>query len=121
VNCASCHLSIDGDKPYLSEAVHARCAVAGCHAELFPAERGTPDSTCVTCHNLIETRTTLRDKGWVRINPAYANCAVCHTGQTAEDLVPGPMQAFHNSCISCHEKLDKGPHGPDACNQCHTK
>jgi hypothetical protein len=78
-------------------------------------------ASCATCHNLVENRTTLRDKGWAPVNPAYANCSVCQAGQEPEDLVPGPMQAFHNSCVSCHEKLDKGPYGQDACNQCHTK
>jgi hypothetical protein len=122
-NCATCHLASDGDAPPLSAAVHARCAVEGCHADLFPKEGSTAQlmASCATCHNLVETRTTLRDKGWAPINPAYADCAVCHAGQATEDLIPGPMQAFHNSCVSCHEKLNKGPYGQEACNQCHTK
>lgn len=119
-NCASCHgAAAEGKKPALSTAVHARCATAGCHADAFPEKDAMKQ--CNTCHNLVDTRTTLRDKGWITINPAYANCTVCHTGQLIEDLIPGRMQAFHESCMGCHEKRDKGPFGQDTCNQCHTK
>lgn len=119
-NCANCHtLAADGKRPALSTAVHTRCATSGCHADLFPAD-GKMEN-CSTCHSFVETRTTLRDKGWITINPKFADCTVCHTQQAVEDLIPGRMQAFHASCMGCHEKLGKGPYGQESCNQCHTK
>ena len=107
-----------GDKAY-AEAAHARCSTPDCHGDLFPAEGDMKQ--CSACHNLVNTKTTLRDKGWITINPAYADCTVCHTNQAIEDLIPPRMQAFHDSCMGCHEKLQKGPYGQETCNQCHTK
>ena len=118
-NCASCHqIAADGKKPGLADAAHTRCATAGCHAGVF-AEGDMKN--CSTCHSFVVTRTTLRDKGWITINPTFANCTVCHTSQAVEDLIPGRMQAFHNSCMKCHEALGKGPFDQKSCNQCHTK
>ena len=118
--CSSCHtLAAEGKKPAVSVAAHARCATAGCHADWFA--EGSGMKNCSTCHSFVATRTTLRDKGWITINPTYANCTVCHTEQAVEDLIPGRMQAFHGSCQTCHEQLGKGPFGQQSCNQCHTK
>ncbi len=118
--CSTCHeLAAQGAKPGLADAVHARCSTPDCHGDLFPADGDMKQ--CGVCHNLVNTKTTLFDKGWVNINPAYADCTVCHVGQTIDDLILPRMQAFHESCMGCHEKLHKGPYGQDSCNQCHTK
>ena len=118
--CASCHQrEQDGKKPAIAAAAHTRCATAGCHADSFVADSGMKN--CSSCHNFVDTRATLRDKGWLTVNPAHANCAICHTDQAVDDLIPGRMQAFHKSCVACHEKLGKGPFGQEACAQCHTK
>jgi hypothetical protein len=103
----------------MAEAVHARCSTVGCHADLFAD--GVGMKNCSACHNFTPTRTTLRDKGWIAVNPAYAACAACHKEQATDDLIPGRMQAFHAGCMKCHENLGKGPFGQQTCNQCHTK
>jgi len=119
-HCTSCHKQTqDGKKPAINAAAHTRCSTAGCHADLFAEDGGIKN--CSTCHNFVGTRATLRDKGWITLDPAYTDCAICHTEQAVDDLIPGRMQAFHASCVKCHEKLGKGPSGQESCNQCHTK
>jgi hypothetical protein len=119
-NCTTCHKrAVDGKKPAMSTAVHARCATADCHADIFAEDSGMKN--CSTCHSFVDMRATLRDKGWIVPSRTYADCVVCHQGQAVDDLVPGRMQAFHASCVKCHEALGKGPFGHEACTQCHTK
>ena len=141
--CSSCH-GVVTTPNFKTEHVTAFADQMSCvtchHVEFagttYEGPDRTPDSTwdhtphlsaggdmkqCNTCHDFVNTKTTLRDKGWITINPAYADCTVCHRGQEIEDLIPSRMQAFHDSCMGCHEKLDKGPYGQETCNQCHTK
>ena len=119
-NCARCHgRAQDGSKPALSAAAHLRCSTSGCHADLFA--QGAGMKNCSLCHDFVSMRTTLRDKGWINISPAYADCAVCHAERAADEIIPGRMQAFNASCMRCHEKLGKGPFGQQSCNQCHAR
>lgn len=49
-------------------------------------------------------------------------CAECHNAEAAEEQgIPNQMEAFHQNCMSCHEKTGGGPYGKDQCNQCHLK
>ena len=137
VACGSCHGAVEQPN-FKTDHVTAftdQMSCVTCHHVEFaggPPERPEPQDAfthpvrddmtrCAACHDLVNTKTTLRDKGWITINPAYADCTVCHTQQAVEDLVPSRMQAYHTSCMGCHEKLEKGPYGQETCNQCHTK
>lgn len=72
------------------------------HAEDYGLE-------CATCHHAQNL-----EKG---ISP----CGECHNAETAEFGLPNRMEAFHQSCMGCHEKETAGPYGKDQCNQCHLK
>lgn len=120
-NCADCHESgapsgrkaEPGTPPNLADAVHARCMT--CHEDLFQAgEKG-----CAACHTLRSVRENLPKTGRVKLNPLYADCAVCH-GKGAQKLILGSMDAYHKNCMGCHEKLGTGPYGKKSCSQCHT-
>jgi len=120
-NCANCHDSgaptgkkpEAGTPPNLADAVHTRCVT--CHEDIF----ANKEKGCATCHTLKPVREMVPPKGIVKLNPLYADCAVCH-GKPAQKLVPGSMDAFHKQCMGCHEKLGKGPFGKKSCSQCHT-
>ena len=86
-----------------------------CHEGLF----ANKEKGCATCHTLKPLRDTIPQKGAVKLNPMFTNCAVCHD-KPAQKLVPGAMDAYHKQCMGCHEKLGKGPYGKKACTQCHT-
>ncbi len=49
-------------------------------------------------------------------------CSDCHTVQ-GEGKVMGLMDAFHESCVGCHQKtLDQGQStGPIMCGECHVR
>lgn len=51
----------------------------------------------------------------------YTPCSDCHTAASPEEGVPGLMEAYHQSCMGCHEETGAGPYGKDQCNQCHLK
>ena len=120
-SCANCHESgaptgkkaEAGTPPNQADAVHARCV--SCHEGLF----ANKEKGCATCHTLKPLRDTIPQKGAVKLNPMFTNCAVCHD-KPAQKLVPGAMDAYHKQCMGCHEKLGKGPYGKKACTQCHT-
>jgi hypothetical protein len=120
-NCANCHESgaptkkkaEEGIPPNLADAVHARCVT--CHEDMF--EAGVKG--CASCHSMQSVREKLPQKGIVKLNPLYTNCAVCHD-QKAEKLILGRMDAFHKQCMGCHEEKGKGPYGKQSCAQCHT-
>ncbi len=117
-NCANCHESTgDEAMPSLRIAVHTKCQ--SCHGDMYEEKV----AGCASCHTPIESRKLLQEKGPAdfKVNPLYANCATCHVDQKNQELVPDRMSAFHGQCITCHEKIDKGPYTKDQCNQCHTK
>ena len=72
------------------------------HAEGYGLE-------CSSCHHAENL-----DKG---ISP----CGECHNAETAEFGLLNRMEAFHQSCMGCHEEVGSGPYGKDQCNQCHLK
>lgn len=115
-NCANCHETKgDKDMPSLRKAVHSKCQ--SCHQDMFDKKV----QGCASCHTKVPMRAVLQETGKAPVSPLYANCQSCHLGQKAEELIPSRMDAFHASCIKCHEKAGKGPYKKDQCNQCHTK
>ena len=48
-------------------------------------------------------------------------CSDCHSKVSDDPDVPGLMDAYHQSCMGCHEEIDAGPYTQDQCNQCHFK
>lgn len=48
-------------------------------------------------------------------------CGECHTATSADDGILNRMDAFHQSCMGCHEETGAGPWEKDQCNQCHLK
>ncbi len=104
--CRDCH-SPEGAaaKIPLREAVHARCEP--CHADKFEAKL----TGCADCHELKRADKSLAEGAPAANFPA---CASCHF------TMPARMDAFHQNCMGCHEKVGKGPAGADQCKQCHT-
>lgn len=108
-SCRDCHeLRGDDAMPGLRDAVHTRCR--SCHMELFEKEL----AGCSNCHS----RKHLRDHDMD--NPT--KCVECHDKPNAE-LVPPRKKAFHDQCMNCHKKRNKGPYKDTEqvkdCGQCH--
>jgi len=114
-NCANCHTEqAEGNRPALKDAGHRRCE--RCHQKL--AEPRT--FGCRACHNVNDNRERWKKNDAVDLTAFSARCTDCHTSKEIKELIPGRMDAFHGSCLPCHEKLGKGPHTKDQCKQCHT-
>jgi len=45
----------------------------------------------------------------------------CHDAEAADSGLPTRMEAFHQSCMGCHEEVGAGPWEKDQCKQCHLK
>ncbi|SHN56822.1 cytochrome c3 family protein [Desulfovibrio litoralis] len=76
--------------------------------------------TCISCHHENELPGTLEEQPELQklplkeIGQYFTSCTEsCHSNML------GRMDTFHNSCISCHDKVGKGPK-KDQCKQCHT-
>lgn len=84
---------------------------------------------CLSCHHdyrdgenvldedlLMETEPdeTMELNSMNRDGLGPVSCVSCH----GEEAKTGPMDAFHNQCISCHEAEGEGP---VMCGQCHVK
>jgi len=103
-DCADCHDETGSeDMPGLRRAVHRRCE--GCHQDMFDDR----SAGCSNCHAFDPA---------VPGDEAETRCARCHDEPT-EELIPTRMQAYHQGCLGCHEKMDAGPFGDGVCNQCH--
>ncbi len=115
-NCADCHQeSGDESMPSLRDAVHVKCQ--SCHEDMF--DEGIKG--CASCHTTVDMRKELKEKGpkVFKVSEKYASCAVCHTDQKMDELIPGRMNAFHGQCITCHQEVEKGPYTQEQCAQCH--
>lgn len=105
--CSSCHSAKASPKNgvTLKTAAHTRCQP--CHEELFDGGK----EGCLTCHKIVSTSEELaKGKRLVR----YDACSNCHAA------MPGNMDAYHGNCMSCHDKVGKGPGAKAPCAQCHT-
>lgn len=121
-NCASCHKaeayeytkdSIKRFLPSLKDAVHARCM--DCHQDYY--DEGL--AGCNSCHTDISSRDKLTQGMPFEVKESQGTCASCHEGLTGNDLIRGRMDAFHVSCMTCHEDINKGPYKSNECAQCH--
>lgn len=105
--CANCHSGKPNEvtTTTLKVAAHTRCE--SCHSDLFEDKL----AGCATCHAMPKTAespsTDAPEKD-------VASCATCH------DSIPGNTDAFHQSCMGCHDKTQKGPGSKAPCAQCHT-
>lgn len=115
MNCNTCHF--DGADLTLKKAVHTKCGE--CHQEWFEPESKLKN--CSKCHEELDTRKALKEKGSFEMNPTYAKCSSCHGVQEPQELVQNRMAAFHGLCIGCHKEVGAGPYKSDECAQCHTK
>ncbi|MFP4314820.1 MAG: cytochrome c3 family protein [Desulfovibrionales bacterium] len=105
-NCGDCHMETgDETMPGLKDAAHERCSA--CHQPQF--DTGLED--CSQCHRMLDSR---QGDAVQTTEP----CGTCHE-QAVEQLVPTRMNAFHDSCMGCHEEFQAGPFGETECNQCH--
>ena len=103
-NCVNCHQETEVDGvPGVRLAVHERCA--DCHQDMFESEL----AGCTGCHVFTKSAPGNGDS---------IPCGQCHEAGGREPIPPR-MQAFHQGCMSCHEKMDTGPFGEGVCNQCH--
>ena len=69
---------------------------------------------CLVCHHDFRVYSNRNDgKG--------SKCSSCHKREPGEDIPVSLLEAFHESCIECHEKyLDWGRSaGPVECDECH--
>ncbi|VFQ44974.1 multihaem cytochrome [Desulfoluna butyratoxydans] len=84
---------------------------------------------CLSCHHdyqdgenvldedlLMETEPeeTMELNSMDREELSAVSCIACHN----DDAKTGPMDAYHNQCISCHE-AEKA--GPVMCGECHVR
>ncbi len=105
-SCGDCHQATgDEAMPGLADAAHKRCA--DCHQSTFDENL----AGCKFCHSSVEF-------GESETLPATGTCSPCHA-EALEQLIPTRMNAFHDSCMGCHEGIQSGPYKQDACNQCH--
>ncbi len=104
--CGDCHMEEGDDAmPSLRDAGHQSCIT--CHSDQFDAGL----EGCSYCHEITPVQEFQA--------PAPA-CSQCHY-DAEEPLIPARMEAFHQSCMGCHEELGAGPYGEDSCNRCHTR
>ncbi|NCC24120.1 MAG: cytochrome C [Deltaproteobacteria bacterium] len=103
--CNQCHgEKAEGDTPSLREAVHVRCE--NCHADMYEEKLGG----CKSCHEFLPGKPGLKQP----------SCSSCHYETEAVPL-PHRMDSFHDQCMTCHEKVGKGPFGDTSCTRCHTR
>ncbi len=118
MNCDTCHsrgYTPEGDPmPSLKNAVHDRCIT--CHLDMFAPGL----SSCNTCHTDAPSSQKLANNSSFTINAEQAKCVSCHIEASPNELMPSTMDAFHGSCIGCHEMVGAGPYTPEQCAQCHT-
>ncbi len=133
VSCEACHHERDKPTPIAMEC-------GACHGVVSKPDFKTTHQAmyedqlaCVTCHHnqlivdkedpnkreVVETGKILREKGWVNLEADTISCSLCHE-EKVEDLIPSRFDAFHESCMGCHEEQGKGPYKEDECAQCHT-
>ena len=74
---------------------------------------------CETCHH--ELLDEADEDGIIPEDAEPIPCSDCHSKVSDDPDVPGLMDAYHQSCMGCHEEIDAGPYTQDQCNQCHFK
>ncbi len=107
--CSNCHGDQQGTPPSLRDAGHERCMA--CHEDLFAEGTGG----CVSCHE---------EKKPMVPGEKVSACSRCHyekAGKGSRELLLTRTDAFHDQCMGCHKKEQKGPYGDDACSQCHVR
>lgn len=69
---------------------------------------------CLVCHHDFRVFSN-RNEG------KGSKCSGCHKRESSEDIPVPLLEAFHGSCITCHEKYsDRGRSaGPVECGDCH--
>ncbi len=121
-NCAECHEEgvapagnnfDEGVPPPLADAVHDRCA--SCHQDWFDLKA----RSCVKCH-FDEPRQGREKIDRLHVNMTDNTCVKCHHADF-DKLIPNQMTAHHATCMSCHQKLNKGPYTNQDCSKCHMK
>ncbi len=108
--CSNCHTSKPSKEVPVSlkDAGHARCV--SCHENLFEDKiKG-----CASCHEFTPSTSTASEAAGKANGRHFDTCVTCHAP------LPGVMDAFHNQCMSCHDKAGKGPGVKAPCAQCHT-
>lgn len=104
--CANCHTAKPNPlaSTTLKDAVHPKCNE--CHSDWFDDKL----AGCAKCH---DQRSLQKEFAQGKLDKKFSSCASCH-GE-----MPGSMDAFHNSCMGCHDKVGKGPGKKAPCAQCH--
>lgn len=104
--CSNCHKENEENGiPGMRVAAHESCA--NCHDDMFA--KGL--SSCNDCHVPVDMNSWEGD---------YSSCGDCHENNL-RDLVLPRMNAFHDQCMDCHRKLNRGPYGEDDCSKCHIR
>lgn len=75
--------------------------------------------SCVACHH--ELSDEVDDDGNLPDDAEPTLCSDCHSKVSDDPDVPNLMDAYHQSCMGCHEENGSGPYEKDQCNQCHFK
>ena len=113
--CSNCHGDKEGTTPSLRDAGHERCQA--CHEELFAEGTGG----CSSCH---EEKTSKLP------GEKLSACSQCHyekagkdgkAAKGSKDLLLTRTNAFHDQCMGCHKKEQKGPYKDDECSKCHVR
>ncbi len=88
---------------------------------------------CLDCHHIYENGENILDESDLEEGNPDINCCSCHNTKTKMDL----EEAFHSSCIPCHNESrkkfwiprkgiqweafisEKGQQAPTLCGECH--
>ncbi|WP_232367111.1 cytochrome c3 family protein [Desulfocicer vacuolatum] len=70
---------------------------------IFPHEAHMDVLECLDCHHLYENGENVLDESDLEEGDPNTNCCSCHNSTTKINL----EDAFHNSCIPCHNENSK--------------
>ncbi len=129
--CGECHGIDYSDPNFIGDhlatfTTDAQCVT--CHHYQFEDSDPSTDfhhdlltrnmDNCLACHNEPTSSEKLVSGEEFYFDFMQASCSNCHD-EAANDLIPSRMDAFHTSCMDCHEMMGVGPYMDDQCAQCH--
>lgn len=140
--CQECHEQIHPEEgaPSIEEAVHTRCLK--CHNTDYDKLEDEMPMECMDCHEPDQSvlpggtagpviwshRRHAEFEDWTcdkchhtdLPDEPHMACKRCHSaGNLVREKMPEYVDAVHERCIECHEKLDNA--GPMECLGCHSR
>lgn len=127
--CLNCHVKQTRIMMW-TESIHpSRVTCVNCHAEpgqllpnKFLARDDFVNKNCISCHRDVEKKERqihrdIKITHRLHIQEAELRCVDCHRNIVHEKMIPGTNRPSHETCIQCHEEVEKG--APENCLKCH--